>query len=476
MFLLWIAAAGSAHAGASAGHRGQPSTANFESADSEVRPIFERWRGPRGARFDSKLPVTSESEHSKFAATKPQWHVESVPRKAAHPSERVFTHLTARWGGENLLGESRWFVTSHGMPRKSVYERTKSTSSKTGVVVTRENLPKLVAKFVGTLWLLLILLPSLISAADLQRFGRTERHMGADFTVKLYAADEKAADDAFMAAFDLIAQYDKMMSDYDADSELSQLGQKSPTAGFVKVSQPLYDVLKAARDVSQATDGSFDVTVGPLTKLWRRARRQKELPTDEERETALKSVGWQSMKLDENQQAVSLSKPNMRLDLGGIAPGYAADHALKKLRELGIKSALVDASGDVALGDAPPGEKGWKIGIAPLKADGPPDRFLTLANCAVTTSGDAFRGVEIGGVRYSHIVDPKTGVGLKHRSSVTVIAPNCTIGDALATAVSVLGPEKGLEALKRFPGTQARFVTQDEQGQVHEVESEGFPR
>ena len=111
-----------------------------------------------------------------------------------------------------------------------------------------------------------------------------------------------------------------------------------------------------------------------------------------------------------------------------------------------------------------------------MKADSPPERFLELANCAISTSGDAFRGVEIGGVRYSHIVDPKTGVGLKHRSSVTVVAPNCITADALATALSVLGPQQGLAVLKQFPGTHARIVWQDDQGEVHSIESPEFPK
>jgi thiamine biosynthesis lipoprotein len=309
-----------------------------------------------------------------------------------------------------------------------------------------------------------------------ERFGRTEKHMGADFTMKFFAPSEDAAEQAFKKSFELVTEYDKLMSDYNAESELSQLSMKSPTKTAVPVSRPIWDVLVRAGDMHEKTEGAFDVTVGPLTKLWRRAKRQKELPTAEERQTALQSVGWQHVALDKEHRAVGLNMPGMRLDLGGIAPGCAADQVLVKLKELGIKSALVDASGDVAIGDPPPGEQGWKIGIAPLKADGPPERFLTLANCAISTSGDAFRGVEIGGVRYSHIVDPKTGIGLKHRSSVTVIAPDCTTADALATAVSVLGPEKGLEMLKQFPGSHARIVWQDERGEVQTVESKEFPK
>lgn len=319
---------------------------------------------------------------------------------------------------------------------------------------------------------------TILPAAEpaLQRFSRTERHMGADFTIKLYAADEDSAERAFKAAFSLVAEYDKAMSDYNAESELSQLGSKSPTKEFVPVSQPIWQVLLRAQEISEKTDGAFDVTVGPLTKLWRRARRQKELPEEDELKTAMAAVGWRNLVLDKDRPAVSLTKPNMRLDLGGIAPGYAADKVLEKLRESGIKSALADASGDVALGDAPPGEKGWKVGLAPLKAEGPPERFLELANCAVSTSGDAYRGVEIGGVRYSHIVDPQTGIGLKHRSSVTVIAPNCTTADALATALSVVGPQKTDNLLEQFPGCGARMIWQDDQGQTHERQSPEFPK
>jgi thiamine biosynthesis lipoprotein len=324
----------------------------------------------------------------------------------------------------------------------------------------------------------LLLSGPILHAAEpaLQRFSRTERHMGADFTIKLCVADERSAEQAFRAAFGLVAEYDKLMSDYNAESELSQLGLSSPTSSPVPVSKPIWEVLVQAQQISEKSGGAFDVTVGPLTKLWRRAKRQKELPEDDEREAALAAVGWRNLVLDKERRAVSLTKANMRLDLGGIAPGYAADQVLARLRELGIKSALADASGDVALGDPPPGEKGWKVGLSPLKADGPPERFLTLANCAISTSGDAFRGVEIGGMRYSHIVDPKTGVGLKHRSSVTVIAADCTTADALATAISVLGPEKGLELVKAFPRSSARILWQDEQGETQQTQSADFPK
>src|SRR5437667_11520757 len=147
----------------------------------------------------------------------------------------------------------------------------------------------------------------------------------------------------------------------------------------------------------------------------------------------------------------------MQLDLGGIGKGYAADAALAVLKRHGIHSALVAAGGDIAVSSAPPGQPGWRIAIAPLEPHlgaerGPEIQNLLLCNAAVSTSGDAAQHVEDGGIRYSHIIDPNTGLALTGRSSVTVVARNCTASDGLATAVSVLGPARGLELIRATPG------------------------
>ena len=148
----------------------------------------------------------------------------------------------------------------------------------------------------------------------------------------------------------------------------------------------------------------------------------------------------------------------MRLDLGGIAMGYAVDETLKLLRERGISRALVDASGDIGVGDPPPGKLGWTIGVVPLSAEGTPSKQICLANAAVSTAGDAFQHVDIDGKRYSHIVDPHTGLGMTDRSAVTVIAPDCTTADGLDTAVIALGPRAGLALVEGTPGAAAFFV------------------
>jgi thiamine biosynthesis lipoprotein len=247
------------------------------------------------------------------------------------------------------------------------------------------------------------------AAEKLQRFSQRQLHMGVEFEIVLYASDSGAADKAFAAGYERIAQLDRLLSDYDADSELSRLSATAPSKGPVVVSDDLWTVLRHAQSVSKRSDGAFDVSVGPLTKLWRRARRQKEAPTSEQISRALEAVGYQSIRLDADRQAVILTRSGMRLDLGGIAKGYAADAALAAIGKLGIRRALVRASGDIAVGEPPPGETGWRIGIAPLDAEQVPTRFVRLAKGAISTSGDSRQHLTVNGKRYSHIIDPRTG-------------------------------------------------------------------
>lgn len=294
--------------------------------------------------------------------------------------------------------------------------------------------------------------------AKLQRFEQVQPHMGTQFAIALYAADEATAQQAFEAAFRRIGELDDCMSDYDATSELSRLSKASPTPAPVHASDDLWNVLVASQELARRSEGAFDVTVGPLTQLWRRSRRQKELPSPERFEEARDAVGYQHLRLHASDHTVELLKPNMRLDLGGIAKGYAGDEALKAIAGFGVTRALVNASGGLSVSDPPPGEKGWKVGVAPLEPEADPSRVLLLANCGIATSGDAWQFVEIDGVRYSHIIDPQTGLGLTTRNSVTVIAPSGALSDGLATALCVLGPEKGVSLIESTPDAAALYV------------------
>ena len=309
---------------------------------------------------------------------------------------------------------------------------------------------------------------------QLQRFDYAQPRMGVAFHISLYSPDEAVANNAARAAYARVKQLNQLLSDYEPDSELMQLCRRSGPGKPVAVSPELFCVLRRAIALSQASDGAFDVTVGPLVLLWREARRTRKLPDPAELTAARESVGWKHVRLNAEQRTVELRKPGMRLDLGGIAKGYAADEALRVLQEHGVTQALIAAAGDIVAGDPPPGRDHWRIGIAPVDSpDGEPSRYLQLANAAVSTSGDAFQYVEIDGVRYSHIVDPRTGVGLTTRSSVTVVAEDGITADSLASAVSVLGPERGMDLIESRENTAALFVVL-EGDKPRTVESKSF--
>ena len=312
--------------------------------------------------------------------------------------------------------------------------------------------------------------------AGLRRFEFREAHMGTEFSILLYGADEDHANRAAALAFERIAALDVTLSDYRAESELSGLGRRAGGPD-VPVSADLFEVLRRSRALSERTEGAFDVTIGPVVKLWRRARRRGELPDPALLRMARDRVGWEHLELDPERRTARLERPGMALDVGGIAKGYASDAALEVLRAEGFDRALVAGAGDIAASGPPPGSVGWVVGIAPLDPDRAPGRILLLRDRAVSTSGDAERFVEIDGVRYSHIVDPRTGLGLTGRSSVTVTAPDASTSDSLATAVSVLGPAEGLALVARTSGAEALIVAANDGGpDLLEWLSDGFER
>jgi thiamine biosynthesis lipoprotein len=291
----------------------------------------------------------------------------------------------------------------------------------------------------------------------LQRFAYEKAEMGLPFRITLYAGDEASAKAAAEAAFERIAQLNAVFSDYDPDSELSRLSRTHDED--VPVSTDLWTVLERAQSMAAQSNGAFDVTVGPLVNLWRRARRKNELPSPELIAEMRARVGWKFLQLNPEKRSVRLLKPEMRLDCGAIAKGYAVDCALKVLRSHGISRALVGGAGDMVAGDPPPGKEGWKIEAAPLDApDAPPGEIVLLNNSAIATSGDMYQRVEIEGVRYSHIIDPRTGVGLTDHSLVTILAPDCMTADSFSTMTSVLGPDAGIALVENTPQIAARIL------------------
>lgn len=299
--------------------------------------------------------------------------------------------------------------------------------------------------------------------------------MGTLVRIKVFTDDEQQARTAFRAAFDRIAQLDEILSDYKSDSELNRLC-RAPAGKPVTVSEDLFRVLAASQQLAGQTAGAFDVTLGPVIRLWREARTENRLPDAAALRVASARCGYGKLRLDEPRGTVTLDEAGMQLDLGGIAKGYAADAALGALRALGIGSALVAISGDIVCGEAPPGKRGWKIAVDPLPET--KDGFgpvLELSNAAVSTSGDAGQHLDWNGKRYSHIVDPATRLGITTGIGVTVVAPRGMQADSLATALSLLDAERALALIEQQPQTAALIAVR-ENGTTRHVESASFRR
>ena len=311
------------------------------------------------------------------------------------------------------------------------------------------------------------------SAGKLSRFAFVATQMGSSFKVLLYCTDATTARRASRLAFDRIAALDATLSDYQPESELSRLAL---TAGgpAVAVSADLFDILERSKQFHARTEGVFDVTIAPVGRLWRRARRDRKLPDPQKLAEARALVGSDKLLLDSRKRTVQLTRPGMRLDVGGIAKGYASQAAIDVLRSQGITRALVGGAGDIVVADPPPDVAGWTIAIAGLNpSEADPETYILLKNAAISTSGDAERFVIIDGHRYSHIINPVTGMGVEDRASVTVVAPDGGTADALETSVYLLGPERGLRLIEAMPGTAALYVRSTPDG-IRTFESSRF--
>ena len=258
--------------------------------------------------------------------------------------------------------------------------------------------------------------------------------MGTEARITLYARDSAHAQTAARAAFARIAELDAALSDYRVDGALAELAAAAGQEP-VRVGDDLLHVLNVALDLARETDGAFDPTAGALSVLWREARRSGRLPAATDVEAARARVGWRHVVIDTVARTVRLTTPGMRLDLGAIGKGYAVDEALVVLREHGVARALVSLGGEIGASGPPPDTDGWRVALD--DAGGAPDT-VRVANAVISSSGDTEQFLEIDGVRYSHVVDPRTGMPLTHRVGATVIAPASVTADGYATTVTVL--------------------------------------
>lgn len=288
--------------------------------------------------------------------------------------------------------------------------------------------------------------------------------MGTFARIIAVAKNPATGEKCVKAGLEEIRKVDELMSDYKEDSEVSLINNEAARKA-VEVSESTYKVLKKSLEFSQLTDGAFDITVGPLVDMFNKTKKEHVAPPPEQIEQTKLKVGFEKLILDDKNRTVRFAVDGMRIDLGGIAKGYAVDKAVEAARRGGAVGGMVDIGGDVRCFGAPPeGREDWRIGLQdPNSAiegmGGGLVLTLTVTKAAVATSGDYEQFAMIDGKRYSHILNRRTGTSVEGLSSVTIIAENATDADALATSVSVMGPEKGIALIEKLPNIEAILMT-----------------
>lgn len=303
--------------------------------------------------------------------------------------------------------------------------------------------------------------------------------MGVRVNAVVYASDERSARESVAAAFAEISRLDQLLSDYRPESQLSLVNARAGQGfglGITEIDPAFADVLRDSLVVAERTDGAFDPSVGPIVQLWRAARKSQRLPDPAELSAAVVCVGWQDIELAgiANHPTLTLRKPGMKLDPGAFVKGYAAQRAVEILRVRGVDHAMIAIAGDISCSLPPPGHQGWRIAVS--HGGGSLDRAFTLllSNQSVSTAGDTEQFVEIDGKRYSHIVDPRTGLGLTNRAAATVVSRNAATADSLDTALCVAGPDLFESIMRKFHGCEARLEVLTPDGQRVSRESHGF--
>lgn len=317
----------------------------------------------------------------------------------------------------------------------------------------------------------LLLSVGALAQVSLQRFAFRRGLMGTQFNLIFHAPDSLTAERANAAVSARMDSLNQIMSDYLDGSEINRLSATSGSGQWIPVSAELFDVLQKAQLVARLSHGRFDPTVGPLSLLWRRAVRRSEFPPTSERRRARRAVGYRLMELDSVTRSVKLCRAGMRLDVGGIGQGFAIDEALRVLHRFGIWSALIDLGGDVLAGDAPPGLGGWRVGTGSVETGD--TATILLKNAAITTSGDTYRFLNHRGRRYSHVMNPRSGLGLRHFVRATVLAPDGWRADALTKVFSVAGLRKSRRLLARFPGAKL-LLLENKNGRLRRWQSAIF--
>ena len=313
--------------------------------------------------------------------------------------------------------------------------------------------------------------------SELKLIKQTRMIMGTFAEVSVYSNNEKAAGKAINAALDEMERMDRIMSNYKNDSELSNLNRKAAKSP-VPCSAEILDVIEQSQYYSELSDGALDITISPIVALWGFFDEKWHIPSDKEIERLLPAVSYKNIIISKNSDpkkpsTVSFKNTQTQIDLGAIGKGYAVDRALEVVKEFGVDNACINLGGNIYVLGTPPGKNVWKIGVQHPRKRDEILGYLELKNEATATSGDYERFFEIKGKRYSHIIDPKTGMPVSGTIAVTIVAPTGTDVDALSTSVFVLGPEKGLKLIGKIPNADAS-ITYEKDGKIMIDMTSGF--
>lgn len=298
-------------------------------------------------------------------------------------------------------------------------------------------------------------------------YPRIERQaMGTMFELYLAGTDEEELLGAGGQAMDEIDRLDRQLSHYQPESDITRLNAHA-FEHYVRVEPSLYRLLHQCVDFSRITDGAFDITAQALVRLWGFHTGEHRVPTDEEIEQTRAATGWEQLEFDDDEQLVHFTVPGMEIALGAIGKGYAVDRAIDMLRFYHLDNAVLHGGTSTiyALG-AQPGQDGWEFTMRDPRDRTTPIETVQLRNEAISTSGPYEQQFEQDGVRYCHIIDPRTGRPVPRILSVWVIAPSATESDALSTALFVMGPERAEEFCTQHGNIRAVFVTERDDNQI----------
>jgi thiamine biosynthesis lipoprotein len=294
-----------------------------------------------------------------------------------------------------------------------------------------------------------------------QHYEATRLSMACVYAIEAYGPDAGLLAVAVSEALDEVDRIDRLMSHYKPDSPLSRINRDAAGTA-IKVDAELFDFIADAMRYTRQSDGAFDITVGPLMKAWGFFSGEGHMPTDAELDEARRHVGAAHVTLNAAARTIRFDQPGVELDLGGIAKGYAVDRAAARLKARGVGAALVSAGGSTIYGlGAPPDADAWEVAIQDPVDARRTARRVRLTNRALSVAGRSEKGFEVGGVRYSHIMDPRTGRPVQGILSVAVLAPSGTMGDALDDALFVLGPSPQRTRLRAWPAVEAMFFLPD---------------